>query len=401
MKVSTILQQELQTCSTKIHKTRLKTLSLFTESAMKAQRVSVTYLGRGFKQLSKTTKKHDIKRADRLIGSNYLHFDRPYIYEHMAKKLIGNQVNPIIIIDWSPINGNEIFQLLRVSIPMGGRSLTIYERTFKESALNTGKAHSQFLDELERVLPEDCKPIIMADAIFRAPWFKLVEAKKWYWINRVRGRVTLSQDKKNWASAYQWFTQAKVGKVQPLDTVYYSKTNEHQCQAVLYKKSKKGRFKKKMRGGVSNKTTDKTHKKDANEPWLLVYHLPEHIKNQPEVVVKCYRQRMQIEENFRDTKNGKLGIGVEYSNSKTLLRYDNLLLIAALALFCLWCVGKAAIMKNMQRTLQANTTKHKAVLSVIYIGREVIEDERYKITLEEFDYVLYYLAHFAISVDRL
>lgn len=401
MKVSTILLQELKTCSTHIHQSRLKTLCAFTESVMKDQRVSVTYLGRGFKKQSKTTKKHDIKRADRLIGNTHLHLDRPSLYEYMADKLIGNQVNPLIIIDWSPINGNEIFQLLRASIPMGGRSLTIYEKTFKESALNTHAAHTQFLNELESILPEGCQPIIMADAIFRAPWFSVVEKKNWYWINRVRGRVSLSQDKETWTTAYQWFTQAKVGKVLPLGSLYYSKGNKHACQGVLFKRTKKGRFKKKMRGGVSNKTMDKTHKKDANEPWLLVYCLPEKIKAQPERVVKSYRQRMQIEENFRDTKNGKLGVALEYSNSKTTLRYDNLLLIAALALFSLWCIGKAAVMKNMQRTLQANTTKHRPVLSIIYIGREVIEDERYEVTLEEYSYVLYNLAHFTISIHCL
>ena len=112
MKVSTVLYQELQLCSTSIHNTRLHTLCKFVESSLTDQRVSVTYLGRGLKNLSKTTKKHDIKRADRLIGNHHLHFDRHAIYEYMAEKLIRKNKNPIILIDWSPINGSEIFQLL-------------------------------------------------------------------------------------------------------------------------------------------------------------------------------------------------------------------------------------------------------------------------------------------------
>jgi len=40
---------------------------------MHDQRVSVTYLGRGLKSLSKTTKKNDIKRAVRLVGNSLLH----------------------------------------------------------------------------------------------------------------------------------------------------------------------------------------------------------------------------------------------------------------------------------------------------------------------------------------
>tara|TARA_R110002167_G_scaffold34573_1_gene110345 strand:+ start:145268 stop:145462 length:195 start_codon:yes stop_codon:yes gene_type:complete len=46
----------------------MNTLFTFVGAAMKDQRVMVTYLGRGLKSASETDKKHDIKRADRLIG---------------------------------------------------------------------------------------------------------------------------------------------------------------------------------------------------------------------------------------------------------------------------------------------------------------------------------------------
>lgn len=78
---------------------------------------------------------------------------------------------------------------------------------------------------------------------------------------------------------------------------------------------------------------------------------------------------MQIEENFRDTKNNKLGIGLEVANSKCAKRFENLLLIAALMLFLLWCIGYTAVLKGMQYSLQANTIRHRAVLSVISVAR--------------------------------
>ena len=93
----------------------------------------------------------------------------------MTESLIVKDRHPLLIVDWSPINGNEIFQLLRVSIPMGGRALTIYEKTYEESELNTGKAHQALLDTIEYCLPEGCRPIILADAIFKTPWFKTIE----------------------------------------------------------------------------------------------------------------------------------------------------------------------------------------------------------------------------------
>jgi hypothetical protein len=72
----------------------------------------------------------------------------------------------------------------------------------------------------------------------------------------------------------------------------------------------KGRHKNTMRGGISNGTVDKYYEQKAKEPWLLISKLPIHLQ-QPTMVVKLYRQRTQIEENFRDTKNGRVGISVE------------------------------------------------------------------------------------------
>ena len=75
---------------------------------------------------------------------------------------------------------------------MGGRALTIYEKCYQESELNSNVAHDALLDELERLLPDGSKPILISDAIYRITWFKSVESRGWYWLGRVRGNVHLS-----------------------------------------------------------------------------------------------------------------------------------------------------------------------------------------------------------------
>jgi len=76
----------------------------------------------------------------------------------MTEALVGNNRHPFIIVDWSPINGNEIFQLLRASIPMGGRALTLYEKVYPESELNAEYVHQELLNNLQSCLPADCQP---------------------------------------------------------------------------------------------------------------------------------------------------------------------------------------------------------------------------------------------------
>ena len=114
-----------------------------------------------------------------------------------------------------------------------------------------------------------------------------------------------------------------------------------------------------------------------------------------------YKQRMQIEESFRDTKNENLGIGLGYANSRSAKRYDNLLLVAALILFILWSLGYASDQLNQSRLLQANTEKKRRVLSYVYLGREVIDDGRYCPDEPVLVFVFSQLSELAISHESL
>jgi hypothetical protein len=78
---------------------------------------------------------------------------------------------------------------------------------------------------------------------------------------------------------------------------------------------------------------------------------------------------MQIEESFRDTKNAKLGISLSFANSRSAERFDNLLLIAALILFVLWCIGYAVSVLKGDSTLQAKY-REKSTSIVVYLSRQ-------------------------------
>ena len=54
------------------------------------------------------------------------------------------------------------------------------------------------------------------------------------------------------------------------------------------------------------------------------------------------------------------------------MRLENLLLIALLATFAIWLAGQAAIEKKWHYQLQANTVRHKSVLSIAFIGIHVL-----------------------------
>ncbi|WP_445426766.1 transposase [Alishewanella sp. HL-SH06] len=83
--------------------------------------------------------------------------------------------------------------------------------------------------------------------------------------------------------------------------------------------------------------TSQTHARGNTEPWLLASNLPQSSHHSKQVV-SIYRQRMLIEESFRDIKSMLFGLRFEQNGSTKIHRISLLPLqshLAALALILL------------------------------------------------------------------
>lgn len=72
------------------------------------------------------------------------------------------------------------------------------------------------------------------------------------------------------------------------------------------------------------------------------------------------------------------------------LRLEVLLLIGTIAMLYLWLVGLAAKRRSLQYHYQASTIKTRRVLSIIFLGLQVIEHQPNLITFTEFNTILRY-----------
>ena len=100
-------------------------------------------------------------------------------------------------------------------------------------------------------------------------------------------------------------------------------------------------------------------------PWVLITSLE---APRAEAIAKIYRSRMTIEECFRDTKNHRFGWSFEDARSRCLKRIEVLLLIASLGYLIVISVGWQAERAGLHHSFQANTTKHRRVLSLFVLG---------------------------------
>ena len=378
MRATQLLDTHLRNHCQGVHKKRITALLTVTTALLNGRKLSVTGLGRAIH--SDTHTKHNIKRADRLIGSAAMNHDREHIYKVMAKAIIGGQRRPVILIDWSDLSADREFHLLRASVPVDGRAMTIYEESHHQQYNGSPRVQARFLRRLKAVLPGHCCPIIVTDAGFRNPWFRAVEAMGWDFVGRVGGHTMLSpRDEYDWVRVETIFSTA-TQRGRYLGEIDLARNNPLTCHAYLYKKKKKGRIKKTVFGDrCAMKHSEKNAHRERT-PWLIVTSLDNRYANTRQVL-NLYRTRMQIEEGFRDIKNSRWGLAFNEARCSTTYRYENLLLIAHLATFAVWLVGKIAALRRWHRHYQANTVKNEKVLSTFFLGLEVIrrgEDDFYR-----------------------
>ena len=89
---------------------------------------------------------------------------------------------PVIVVDWSDLKANGSFKLLRAGLLSRGRTITLWEEVHSEKTALTPTVESAFVRTLASLLPEGCCPIMVTDAGFRRPWFRVVMEQGWdYW----------------------------------------------------------------------------------------------------------------------------------------------------------------------------------------------------------------------------
>jgi hypothetical protein len=348
------------------HKKRLVCLIRMVESVTREGKLSLTNIGRHLSGAAKV--KHKIKAVNNLLGNRGLVEERGAIYELLTATMIGGLKEVLVLVDWSSCESHE-HHILKASVVLNGRSMTLYEEVHPEKNLGKYKVHKKYLKKLKEIIPLDCHVIIETDAGFRTEWFELVLEKGWDFIGRLRSNMLCQfEGEDKWISCSSLYSKAKK-QAKYLGNVLLSKGRKLRCSLYLYKE--KGRKKQTKKRKILSGKMDKSYAKANREPWLLATSLSGG-ELQAKQVVNRYRGRMKIEHEFRDTKNGEWGVGLEYSRTKDIERLELLLLIGHLAIFILWATGLAAEKKSLQYSYQANTEKKRRVLSLVFLGLQVL-----------------------------
>lgn len=369
MHALTILHRCLGPLLTGIHARRLTTLLEAVAATVCGPRLTLTDIGRRFG--GEASLRNRIKRSDRLLGNRHLQGQARTIYAALARKLLSGVLEPLIVIDWSDLKADQSLHLLRASLPVGGRSLTLYEEVHPQGKLGNRQVQHRFLQRLAQLLPASAEPIIVADSGFKVPFFREVERLGWRWVGRVRGRDYIKL--KRWRSCTRVFEEATTTPT-CLGTGEWVRSNPLRALFVLVRLPQKGRQAKTAAGKRARSKKSQQAARSAREPWLLV--AATRFADWPaKRLVRVYRQRMQIELSFRDMKSEHFGEGLERSASNGTGRFTVLVLIASLAAILLWLIGTAAERAGLHELLRPGSRTRRAY-SRLFLARLLLTVEQ-------------------------
>lgn len=365
MSVKQLCQKYINNALKSTHATRRCALFDVSWALTQGARLSVTHLGRHLEGSAYV--KHKIKRADRLLSNKHIQQELIHIYKELFAPILSSLSTINLAVDWSGYDGHD-YHVIRASLLFEGRSIPIYNQVFAQESLGSQQAHELFLDSIQSILPENIPVIITTDAGFVTPWFSAIEKRGWYFVGR--GKLETKHycsETRLWRALYDY-------EVNSNDTPSYEgsgwlgkKSNTPVCAAVYtYKMPSKRR-----KGRSKYPDVNKRHSKQAEYGWVIVTNLAggAHAAKR---VIRLYKKRMQIEQNFRDDKSYRFGFGFRLTRVKNKSRIAVYCLLSAIATFLLWWIGITGEMQKTHWRFQANTVKETRVLSVITLAKQIL-----------------------------
>ena len=364
-----ILNKKLSKSLPSVHKSRLKSLFFAVQSLLNGGQLSLSALGRSAE--TKTTPKHNIKRMDRLLGNQRLHGEINLFCKALTHLLIKPNTRPIVMIDWTQLGCFHCALVATVSYK--GRSFVLYFDVHPLEKLSNRQVETNFLYTLKEILPKGVIPTIITDSGYRTPWFKVVINLGWKFVGRLAKPVVMYTPdgqkypivdlEKGSKSGLKDWGECTVTRSNPL--------NYRVIQAPPFKRNPR-RSSKKRPIKYKGRSATKARVRQL-EAWVLGTN---HMHLSAKEIMEIYGHRMRIEEFFRDIKNHRFGWSLKEIITHSSERYAVLLLISVLAYFVVMMVGTFAEVRKIHLQYQSNSISHRRVLSLFFLGKEMIRFKR-------------------------
>ena len=334
--------------------------SIFAESQLHAKQilslghavVGVTYaaqagiasVGQAMFSARGATPKHAIKQFDRFLSNPA--FDMTLAWLAHIAFVIAHRAKIVVALDWTDYADGTQHRIALHLVTRHGRSTPLIWKTVtaKELTGRRNEHEDELLREFKWLLPSDVRQVIvLADRGFGdvALYEELTKTLGFDFIIRFRGCIEVLASTGERRTASGWVPSN--GRALRLPQVQVTQQRYRVGAVVVVKQAAM---------------------KDA-------WHLATSLSSPAKEIVKLYGRRFTIEENFRDEKDWRFGLGSRYVDIRRTDRRDRLCLVIAIATLLLTFLGEAGERLGLDRTLRANTVKARTH-SLFRQGREYL-----------------------------
>ncbi len=314
-----------------LHRRRILSLSHGVIGVLHAASLAIHAIGQGLAQARGLDPKHAIKQVDRLLSNRGI--DVWKLFGSWVPFVIADRTDVVVTLDWTEHDHDDQATIALNMVTSHGRATPLMWKTVKKSAMKDRRNEHEdaLLERLREIVPRDVRITVLADRGFGDQ--KLYEYAKELgldYIIRFRECILVTDARGDTLAAAEWVPLNGRVKHIPKAQVTADKTP---VPAVACIKAK-----------------------GMKEAWCLATSRTDLSGTD---VVKLYGKRFTTEENFRDTKDIKFGLGLSSTHIGTPQRRDRLLLICAMAQALLTLLGAASERVGLDKRLKASTTKKR------------------------------------------
>lgn len=311
-----------------LHVKTILSIANATLGVLHAASLCIHVIGRAYGWATDGDGKHGVKQVDRLLSNEKV---SPWqLAKAWIAMLVGPREEVVVALDWTDFDGDDHTTLVASLITNHGRATPLLWRTVKKSTLaGTRNQHEDaLLEHLSKSMPDGVRVTVLADRGFGdQERYRKLSALGLDYIIRFRDCIKMTDQYGAAKPAADWLSASGRAKLHKDVGV----TSD--CYVVP---------------GVVL-----THDKRMKEAWCLATSRADLPATQ---IVKLYGKRFTIEETFRDTKNGHLGMGLSATHIRNEARRDRLIFIAAIAHMLVTLLGAAGERCGLDRTLKSNTS---------------------------------------------
>jgi Transposase DDE domain len=316
-----------------MHAARVMSLANAVQGVLHAGALGVTTIGKALAQARGLMPRSGVKQVDRLLSNCKLNVWE--LFASWVPHVVGGRSEIVVALDWTDFDDDDQTTICLNLLTTHGRATPLVWQTLTKSGLKGNRADAEdlVLLRLKEVLPAHVEKVtVLADRAFGDVklYDLLANELQWKFVIRFRGCIGVERADGETRRAEEWLHP--TGRAVLLRNARVTE-RRHLLPAVVA-----------------------VRQKGMKEAWYLASN----IEGVPATtLIKLYGRRFTIEENFRDAKDWRFGMGLVHVRIGECDRRDRMLLISAMAVVMLTLLGAASEATGLDRELKVNTVKHR------------------------------------------